>query len=111
MHGYARDAAAAALTAYKMGKFWEFHEALYENSYQLSDEKIREIASSLGLDPDAFEQEMKSIEIQKKIDQDMIEAEKAGVTGTPSVFVNGRRLRNRSIDGFQDIINTLLNKK
>ena len=73
--------------------------------------RIVEIASSLGLDPDKFEKEMKSKEIQSKINKDISEAEKAGATGTPTVFVNGRRLRDRSVEGFQDIINTLLNKK
>ena len=111
MHGYARKAAAAALAAYKMGKFWEFHKALYENYRQLSDEKVLEIATGLGLDPDNFKQEMTSEKIRNKIDQDIIEAEKAGATGTPTVFVNGRRLRDRSLDGFQDIIDTLLKKQ
>jgi len=111
MHGYARKAAAAALAANEMGKFWEFHEALYKNMNQLGDKKVREIAAGLGLDPDKFEQEMKSEKIRNKIDQDIMEAEKAGVTGTPAVFVNGRRLRDRSLDGFQDIIDTLLKKR
>jgi protein-disulfide isomerase len=111
MHSYARNAAAAALAAYKMGKFWEFSEALYENTYQLSDEKVREIATGLGLNPDEFEKEMKSEKTREKIDRDIIEAEKAGATGTPAVFVNGRRLRDRSLEGFQDIIDTQLKKK
>ena len=111
MHGFARNAAAAALAAHKMGKFWEFHKALYENSYQLSEKKLLEIATGLGLDPDKFKQEMESKEIRKKIDRDIMEAEDAGATGTPTVFVNGRKLRNRSLEGFQDIINTLLNEQ
>ncbi len=111
MHRHARDAAAAALAAYEMGKFWEYHEALYENMHQLSNEKFLEIATSLGLDPDKFEQEMKSERIREKISQEIMEAEKVGATGTPTVFVNGRKLRNRSIDGFQNIIDALLNKQ
>ena len=111
MHSYARKAAAAALVAYKMGKFWEFNDALFENIHQLNDKKVREIATDLGFDPDEFEKEMKSEKIQNKIDQDIKEAEKAGVTGTPAVFVNGRRLRDRSLKGFQDIIDTLLKKR
>ena len=111
MHDYARDAAAAALAAFEMGKFMEFQEALYENSYQLGDEKIREIAADLGLDPGKFEQLMKSEKIRKKIELDMIEAEKVGANGTPTIFINGRRLRDRSIEGFQNVIDTLLKKK
>lgn len=111
MHGYARSAAAAALAAYKMGKFGEFQDALYENRYQLNDENMLKIAARLGLDPDEFEKEMKSKEIQNKINQDIRDAEKAGATGTPTVFINGRRLRDRSLAGFQDVIDTLLKKK
>ena len=111
MHGYARYAAAAALAAFKMGKFREFDEALFRNAHELSDDKLLEIATGLGLDPDEFEKEMKSQEIQRKIEKDMMEAEKVGITGTPTVFINGRKLRNRTLDGFQDIINSLLNKQ
>jgi predicted DsbA family dithiol-disulfide isomerase len=111
MHGYARNAAAAALVANKMGEFLKFHEALYENRTQLSDEKVLKIATSLGLNPDEFEKEMKSKEIQNKINQDIRDAEKAGATGTPTIFINGRRLRDRSLEGFQDVIDNLLKKK
>lgn len=111
MHGYAKDAAAAALAAFKMGKFWEFDDALFRNSRELSDEKLLEIAADLGLDPDKFEKERTSIEVRQKLEKDMMEAEKVGITGTPTVFVNGRKLKNRSMEGFQDIIDTLLNKK
>lgn len=110
MHSYARSAAAASLVAHEMGKFWEFHKALYKNSRWLSDEKVQEIATDLGLDPDLFLEEMASKRIQHKIEKDIIEAEKAGATGTPTIFINGRRLRNRSSQGFQEIINAQLKK-
>lgn len=110
MHKYARNAAAAALAADSMGKFWEFHEELYKNMKKLSDKKVREIATNLGLDPDEFFKVMKSKKIQNKINKDMRDAKEAGVSGTPAIFINGRRLRDRSIEGFQDIIDTQLKK-
>ena len=109
MHNYARNAAAAALVADSMDKFWEFHEALY-NTKQLNKEKIREIAKGLGLDPDRIEKEMESKKIQSRIDQDIADAEKAGVRGTPTVFINGKLLKDRSIKGFQNMINANLKK-
>jgi len=109
MHSFARNAAAAALAADSMGKFWEFHEALYKNK-KLDDEKLREIATSLGLDPDKFENKMKSKDIQNKINQDKQDARKAEVSGTPTVFINGKRLNNRSVKGFQDEIDEQLKK-
>ena len=110
MHQYARSAAAAALTADSMGKFWEFHEALYKNMKELNDEKIREIVSGLGLDPDEFEKKMESGVIQNKISQDRRDGDKAGLNGTPSVYVNGKLLKNTTVEGFQDIIDAQLKK-
>ena len=111
MHSNARNAAAAALTADSMGKFWEFHEALYKNSTDLSMKKIREIAIGLGFDPDEFVKEMKSKKIQDRIDQDVMEAEKADVHGTPTIFINGRLLRDRTLEGLQEAIEKELEKK
>ena len=110
MHRYARNAAAAALAADSMGKFWEIHEALYKNK-KLDDEKVREIASNLGLDPDVFIKIMKSRAIQEKISKDVRDAKKVGVNGTPTIFINGRLLRDRSVEGFQDAIEEQLKKK
>ena len=111
MHQYARNAAAAALAADSLGKFWEFHEELYKNSKKLNDEKVREIAANLGLDPEELLKEMKSDKIQSKIDRDMTDAKTAGIGGTPTIFINGNLLRDRSIEGFQAIIDSQLKKK
>jgi hypothetical protein len=53
-HRYSLQAAQAALAAGTMGKFWEFHDALFESFDQLSEQKIEEIRSSLGLDKAKF---------------------------------------------------------
>ena len=109
-HRNARNAAAAAITADSMGKFWELHEELYKNLRDLSIEKLREIAAKLGLDPDEFEKEMRSQKIQKKIDQDMEDAEKAEVTGTPAVFINGKQYKKSTVEGLQKAIDEQLKK-
>jgi protein-disulfide isomerase len=109
MHSYARNAAAASLAAASMGKFWEFHEALFKNK-KLDDKKLREMVASFGFDPDEFENKMKSKEIQNKIDQDKLDGKKAGISGTPTIFINGKLLRNRSLKGFQDMIDSELKK-
>lgn len=111
MHSYAKKAAEASLAAYSMGKFWEFHDALFKNSKQLNDKKVREIATSLGLDPDELERKMNSKEVRKKINRDKTDADKVDVRGTPTIFINGRKLRDRSVEGFQDVIDTMLKKK
>ncbi len=110
MHKYARNAAAAALAAHSMGRFWEFHEALYDNMKQLNNETVREIAANIGLDPDELFKVMKSKEIQDRINKDMRDAKEAGVGGTPTIFINGKKLKDRSIEGFQDMIDARLKK-
>lgn len=110
-HRYSRKAAAAALAADTKGKYLEFQEALFKNMRKLSDEKVREIAASLGLDADEIEKEMNSKKIQKMISQDIKDANEAGIRGTPTIFINGIQLKNRSLQGFQDIINSQLKKR
>lgn len=92
------------MAAGTQGKFWEFHDRLFENYNRLNDQKIREIASSLNLDEVEFEKQMQDPEIRKRIRQDIIDGNEAGVNSTPSVFINGRLLRNRRFAGFQAAI-------
>jgi protein-disulfide isomerase len=110
MHEYAQKAAIAAMAAHRQGKFWEFHDLLFENYKKPDDQKIMELAKQLGLDLKAFEKDMKDPEISAKIQRDVIDGQKAGVRGTPTIFVNGRRLKNRSLQGFQELIDKALKK-
>ena len=109
-HRYAVEAAAAALAAGSQGKFWEFHDRLFENYNRLNDQKIREIALLLNLDEAEFNTKMRDPEIQQRIRQDILDGRQAGVNSTPSVFINGRLLRNRSFAGFQAAIDKELQR-
>ena len=103
-HKFARPAAIAALAANKQGKFWELHDQLYKNYNKLSEQKIREIAQQVGLDMEKFDKDMKDPELQAIVQRDFQEGAIAGVRGIPTIFVNGRLLRNRSFQGFQAAI-------
>jgi len=103
-HRFAVKAAAAALAAGSQGKFWAFHDQLFENYNRIDDQKIRDIAKSLQLDEVEFGKKMRDPEIQNRIRQDILDGRQAGVNSTPSVFINGRLLRNRSLAGFQAAI-------
>jgi len=103
-------AAMAGLAADKYGKFWKFHDQLFLNHDKLNDQKIREIARNLGLNSVEFEKMMKNPKILANIQQDILDGRQAGVTGTPTVFVNGRRLRDWSLNGLQMLINKALEK-
>jgi protein-disulfide isomerase len=109
-HKFAVKAAAAALAAESKGKFWEFHDELFKNYNKLNDQKIREIALGLGFDQAEFEKKMKDPKIKATIRQDLRDASQAGVRGTPAIFINGRRLKNRSLQGFQAVIDMELHK-
>jgi protein-disulfide isomerase len=109
-HQYAMKAAIAAMAAGKQGKFWEFHDKLFLEYNKLSDQKIKDIAKSLGLNMADFEKQMKNPEVLTQIEKDIIDGRRANITGTPTVFVNGRLLRDWSQNGFQMLINKELNK-
>jgi protein-disulfide isomerase len=109
-HRYARKAATAALAAHYQGRFWEFNQELFKNARQLSDEKIKQIAGQLGLDKERFQQDWQNSQIEKEIDKDIQDAARIGVRGTPSIFINGRFLRQRSMEGFRVIIEKELKK-
>ena len=109
-HKYATEAAIAALAADKYGKFWKFHDQLFLEHDKLSDQKIKEIARNLGLYSEEFEKMMKNPKILAKIQQDILDGRQAGVTGTPTVFVNGRRLRDWSLNGLQMLIDKVFKK-
>lgn len=93
-HQYSVLAAEAAECAADQGKFWEFEEMDYENQDDLSPAAVREWAQALELDMPLFERCLES-----HIKRDMIMAEQAegderGVNGTPTFFVNGKRVES-----------------
>ncbi len=113
MHQFADPAARAALAAGEQGKFWEFHDALFALpalNIALNDKAIDDIAVKLGLKMDQFKSDMASPKIRQKVDQDMMDAQKAGINGTPSIFVNGHPLRERTVEDFQKKIDAALGK-
>lgn len=102
-HKFADPSARAALAAHKQGKFWEFHDKLFAVE-KLSDEAINNVAVELQLDMAQFNKDMNSPEIRQMVNKDLLDAQKAGVTGTPTIFINGKKLKNRSLAGFQEMI-------
>jgi protein-disulfide isomerase len=111
MHGYAKKAAIAALAAGKQGKFWEIHEKLFANQKNLSDAKVEAIAGELGLNMEQFNRDLKDPVIASLIDRDMNNASQANVRGTPTIFVNGKLLNQRGLQGFQQAIDAELKKR
>jgi protein-disulfide isomerase len=107
---FAVPAALAALAAGEQGKFWEFHDELFAISPKLSPKDINGIATKLGLDIAKFTKDMTSPSIKQKLTKDIEDAQDAGVTGTPTIFVNGSKVKNRSLSAIQELIDKELSK-
>lgn len=107
-HKQAKPAALAVLAAKEQGKEWELQKLLFENAKALSEEKITELAGTAGLDMTAFEAAMKSDALAKALDTEMAVGRSAEVRGTPTVFVNGKRVKERSLEGMSAMIDGIL---
>ena len=103
MHQYARPAAIVAEAAALQGKFWEMHDAIYENQEYLSENFLLELAEKLELDPHQFNTDIKKPELASKIDSDFESGVMSGVNGTPSLFVNGTKFNG----GPEDLLRLL----
>jgi protein-disulfide isomerase len=110
MHQFATPAAIAAMAAHKQGKFWPYHDKLFASSSSLSEQKFQEIAAELGLNKEQFEADRKDPALQAIVNRDLQDGIKAEVRGVPAVFINGKPLKNRSLQGFRELINKQLQK-
>ncbi len=109
-HQFSMSAAVAALAAHRQGKFWEMHDKIFENYSALNDEKFTEFAKSLGLDIDKFAKDSKDTKLQQEVQADLQNGLKAEVRGTPTIFVNGRRVNVGGLEGVKALVDTELRK-
>jgi protein-disulfide isomerase len=90
IHPEAQKAAEASLCAHDQGKFWEMHDAMLEDQQALGVDDLRRTADSLGLDRERFDDCLDSDTYVNAIAADFQAGRAAGVTGTPTLFINGR---------------------
>jgi len=109
-HKFALKASKASLAAHRQGKFWEFHNKLLENHSAINDEKIEQIAMELELDIDKFHADINLPEIQRIINRDIQNGKEIGVAGTPTIYINGKKINPRSFGEFIDKIESELKK-
>ena len=91
-HASARLAAKAAVAAGEQGKFWEYHDVLFAHQDALDAASLERYAKDLGLDVDRFRRAMVDPGAEAAVAADDTEAARHGVTGTPTFFVNGRKI-------------------
>jgi predicted DsbA family dithiol-disulfide isomerase len=112
IHPYAQKAAEAALCAKDQNKFWEYHDSLFENQNDLTVESLKSRAANLKLDTAAFNACLDSGKQNAAIRKDIADGNKAGVTGTPALFINGRPHReDSSFEGLSKAIDEELQRK
>lgn len=93
IHKYAGISAIAGICAAKQGMFWEFHDELFENQTRLNKEYLIETAVKLGLDKNEFAACMESEETRQKVIGDIETANEINISSTPSLFINGRKVK------------------
>ena len=111
IHPQAQKAAEASLCAKDQGRFWEMHDKLFETDTSLKVDDIRERATSLELNLEKFNQCLDSGKYAATVQQDVLDGVKAGVTGTPALFINGLSFSGaRSFEEISEAIEVELQK-
>ncbi|HVX92305.1 MAG TPA: Na+/H+ antiporter NhaA, partial [Xanthobacteraceae bacterium] len=90
-HPGARFLARAAEAAANQGRFWDMHDALFDREPPITQDDVRDIARGIGLDVARFERDVESDEVRARVEQDVAQARRDGVTGTPTLFIDGAR--------------------
>jgi protein-disulfide isomerase len=91
MHPHAESAAESAEFAGAHGKFWEMHDALFENQAQLGGALYLKLAQQVGLSPQDLRAAVEQREYLQRVKADFTGGVRSGVNGTPTFFINGKR--------------------
>ena len=89
MHPDARKAAEAAEAAREQGKYWDFIAILFRNQSALKPAQLKQYAQVLGLDRAKFDAALDGGKFKEKVQRDLLDGQRLGVSGTPTLFVNG----------------------
>ena len=116
IHRNAEAAALAAEAAGRQGKFWEMHNALFDNQKEWSDEinsgeyfvkyagGLPVGQTGVNIDINKFKADLSLQEVKNKVKNDLVGAEKNNLNSTPTFFLNGKKIQPRSYEEFKQII-------
>ena len=90
-HEHGDAAARAGFAAFRQGKFWEMNRTMFAHQSELMPSKLESYAKDLGLKLDPYKADADSKDASERIARDRALAERLGVTGTPSLYINGRK--------------------
>ena len=109
IHPRAYDLALASECAHAQGKFWEFYDAMFSDRFGTSDGGIATAAQSIGLDEERFDACYREATFAEEVAADLREAQKFYILGTPTFFINGRRLEGaQPPEAFASVIDSIL---
>ena len=112
LHPHAQKAAEASLCADEQKRFWDFHDSLFGNQQDLTVDSLKRRAVELKLDAPAFNTCLDSGKHAETIKKDIVEGSRAGVSGTPAIFINGRLLSgNQPYTSIAQVIEDELQRK
>jgi len=107
------QAANASMCALEQGQFWNYHDILFanqgavENGGSFNDKRLQAFAESLGLDMTAFNQCFSANKYSSEIEADHQKGVAAGVTGTPTVFLNGTQVTPGFVPTYDELKSTI----
>ena len=112
IHPLAPKAHEAARCAAEQGKFWEYHDLLFERAPSLAPAELKQYAGELKLDGATFAKCLDSGKYRQAVAGDVAEGARLGASGTPTFLINGRIVVGaKPIDAFQKLIDGELAKK
>lgn len=110
-HPYAKKAAEAAQCAGDQGKYWEYSDELWNNQGALEIVDLKKYAATIKLDQKKFDECLDQGKFSAEVDKDQADGAKAGVSGTPSFFINGQMITGaQPAEKFKEMIDQALKK-
>jgi protein-disulfide isomerase len=114
-HRNSMTSASAVQSAGKQGKYWEMYDLVFQNQIEWGEKETPEptifegYAQQLGLDMEKFRQDINSQEVKDRIERDKNTGNKLGIEGTPTFFLNGKRIENpRGYEEFKKVLDNAL---
>ena len=111
IHKDAKKAAEASLCAAESGRFWELHDAMFEQPPALDVASLKKKAQAVGIDAVTFNACLDSGKYSAQVEKDLSEGIRAGVNATPAIYINGRPMPGaRPFEEFARVIDEELAK-
>lgn len=112
IHPDARPAAEAAQCARDQGKFWDYHDKLFANQNEMTPANLKQWAGQMGMDAAKFSACFDNATHRQRVQGDMNQGTRDGVSSTPTIFINGRAVvGSQPIEVFEEIIQEELARK